>query len=1089
MAHGYVMLRKGLMALLFILLACFGGSVSGQVSYGTPAKLAGANDPTAFETESRWTPDGQYLLFSSNLYGNFDIFRVPAEGGTPERLTDAPAHESEPVLSSDNWLYYTVRAEPRIYRKRIGSATSEFVVTGSDPQLSPDGTFLIYYLGDYLYRFNLLTRTNAPLNIRGAHPRLSKDGLLVAYESYSNYGVWVASAVDGSGKRQVSTRINNSNDGGGGLDWSPNQCQKLVFFGAPSFAPPCGQGDLWTINLDRSSPQQITFGKGATWPSWSEDGTKIAFSSCSDGDIYLMDVSGCGGVAYSKLSLVGNSELPTGATCGVPQDLSFVVRNIGDAWSSPVDVVCSLFVLDRCDQGVVNSFWCKIWGLGESIVRETHTSTLRIPAIGPSGREGRVSWSSPITFVSPHYTDQIYLKLSSTDGTTPIDGSDQISIDNYFTNFTVATNPDALSNCAFELISIVATGLDEAKGAMAMLGMTADALSRFDECILTLQSEGACALDQSLSAEERGNCVFRALTSAMGCVNDNVGDYINQHNWRWDRSLQALGVVLGVISSVQTEFLENAGCASVFVDGCVALRQYSMLPLRQYIPGGGIGLLLCSPMDLQAVDDRGNSNIVYLDGSVVTQTPYASGTMLDHSKALVLPPSSAYQISLLGRESGMFSFSMFLPMHDAQTVEVRYENIECTPTTTATLNDIAAGSQNFVMEIDRDGDSHIDTRLLPTSTSDSAHIQISVTIEADFSATGVAVDVYDARDSLVVQLFTDADRLDQTGKLMAGEYHVAVIPPLGFTCDTSIKTVVVDGSSDVVDVNFTLVPAQITSVPRSRGFWGMQLQKALWNKPEQYTRADFSRFASLIGQHFNDNRLNSVEIYTVPQPATQNDSLLALKDLLPLWPVVTEEPFVKRLAKAELVALMLNVAACKISQTQAITKDSMTVSQAITYCDMLINEPGTEVLWLPDSWMPEYDHYGPLRSYIGANLIGGFINYGKMLPAGSIPSDIENIAYKHESEEKLPGLFTLFQNYPNPFNPSTDISFDLPVAAEVRLELFNVLGQRVAALLDQTLEAGHHAIRWDGAEAASGVYLYRLQAGEFVETRKMLLLK
>lgn len=94
----------------------------------------------------------------------------------------------------------------------------------------------------------------------------------------------------------------------------------------------------------------------------------------------------------------------------------------------------------------------------------------------------------------------------------------------------------------------------------------------------------------------------------------------------------------------------------------------------------------------------------------------------------------------------------------------------------------------------------------------------------------------------------------------------------------------------------------------------------------------------------------------------------------------------------------------------------------------------------------------------------------------------------------LPGGFQLYANYPNPFNPSTTISFDLPAATRTTLTIYNVAGQRVATLVDADLEAGHHNIVWNGktyngADVASGVYLYRLTAGDFTESRKMMLLK
>ena len=80
------------------------------------------------------------------------------------------------------------------------------------------------------------------------------------------------------------------------------------------------------------------------------------------------------------------------------------------------------------------------------------------------------------------------------------------------------------------------------------------------------------------------------------------------------------------------------------------------------------------------------------------------------------------------------------------------------------------------------------------------------------------------------------------------------------------------------------------------------------------------------------------------------------------------------------------------------------------------------------------------------------------------------------------------QNYPNPFNPSTTIRYSLPKAANVSLKVYNTLGQLVATLVDEHKEAGYQQIQWN-ASVPSGIYFYRLELGEYVETKKMIVLK
>jgi hypothetical protein len=93
--------------------------------------------------------------------------------------------------------------------------------------------------------------------------------------------------------------------------------------------------------------------------------------------------------------------------------------------------------------------------------------------------------------------------------------------------------------------------------------------------------------------------------------------------------------------------------------------------------------------------------------------------------------------------------------------------------------------------------------------------------------------------------------------------------------------------------------------------------------------------------------------------------------------------------------------------------------------------------------------------------------------------------------------FALHQNYPNPFNPRTTIEFNLPKSSQVTLKIFNIHGEIVATVLSTSLLAGSHSVKWDASNMASGVYLYRLRAGEpslstgqsYVETRKMVLMR
>jgi hypothetical protein len=97
-------------------------------------------------------------------------------------------------------------------------------------------------------------------------------------------------------------------------------------------------------------------------------------------------------------------------------------------------------------------------------------------------------------------------------------------------------------------------------------------------------------------------------------------------------------------------------------------------------------------------------------------------------------------------------------------------------------------------------------------------------------------------------------------------------------------------------------------------------------------------------------------------------------------------------------------------------------------------------------------------------------------------------------EEGRPSEFSLSQNYPNPFNPYTNFRFTLAKSAHVKIEIFNIVGQRVRTLVDEDMKAGVYLADWDGKDekgnaVSSGIYFYRMQAGDFSDMKKMLLVK
>jgi endonuclease/exonuclease/phosphatase family metal-dependent hydrolase len=111
------------------------------------------------------------------------------------------------------------------------------------------------------------------------------------------------------------------------------------------------------------------------------------------------------------------------------------------------------------------------------------------------------------------------------------------------------------------------------------------------------------------------------------------------------------------------------------------------------------------------------------------------------------------------------------------------------------------------------------------------------------------------------------------------------------------------------------------------------------------------------------------------------------------------------------------------------------------------------------------------------------------LHAITMRTDTLAVSVKDRQPSGTPLEFALSQNYPNPFNPSTTICYELPRASHLTLKVFNTLGQEVATLVDEAQEPGYKSVQWDASRFSSSVYFYRLTAGDFIQTRKLLLLR
>ena len=337
---------------------------------------------------------------------------------------------------------------------------------------------------------------------------------------------------------------------------------------------------------------------------------------------------------------------------------------------------------------------------------------------------------------------------------------------------------------------------------------------------------------------------------------------------------------------------------------------------------------------------------------------------------------------------------------------------------------------------------------------------------------GVAVDAYEiGTGDFVASDTTDVNGAFGLPDLAAGEYTVTVVTPLSYT--TSLPDIVATVTGGVTTpVDFSLSCIEMLANTRGAGFWKHQVGVATGgNGRAQVDAATLCNYLDLIEVHFNSNAINQVTVYAPPISNECSDKLLVAKDLLNLKGNVG----MTARAKQQLMALLLNVACSNLSLRAIVSADGATASQAITYCDNIIDDPAGDHELAKD--------------------LGEWINDGQEVTGGLIPLDTDDIAYSPPRPEERPhAVFSLSRIYPNPFNPSTLIEYSIARSDLVKLRIYDVNGGLVRSLVSGPQNAGEHAATWEGtdangAPAVSGVYFVRLESAGQVQTRKIVLLK
>ena len=303
--------------------------------------------------------------------------------------------------------------------------------------------------------------------------------------------------------------------------------------------------------------------------------------------------------------------------------------------------------------------------------------------------------------------------------------------------------------------------------------------------------------------------------------------------------------------------------------------------------------------------------------------------------------------------------------------------------------------------------------------------------------------------------FSDASGTYTFADVPTGNYQVMIVEPLGYKVDQNPKvTTVVGGQTSIVDFNLEKVVIQ--NMARSKGYWKHQFDVYVSNKGKaQETQEQLSNYINLVQSRYTPH----FGFYAMLTTNEQWQEILSVKG----------NAGMREKAKSQLAALVLNVVSLKIGQYEVVTFDGKTAGDVITYVSELIQD-------------------GDINNDELAKDLAERVNNQTTIDAGLV-NPMQNILYKFEQTNSTkPDAYLLVQNYPNPFNPSTKISWQSPVGSWQTLKIYDVLGNEVATLVNEFREAGSYEVEFDALEISSGAYLYKFQAGNFIDTKKMILL-
>lgn len=274
-------------------------------------------------------------------------------------------------------------------------------------------------------------------------------------------------------------------------------------------------------------------------------------------------------------------------------------------------------------------------------------------------------------------------------------------------------------------------------------------------------------------------------------------------------------------------------------------------------------------------------------------------------------------------------------------------------------------------------------------------------------------------------------------------------------------------------VDFFLTPEDPCYQPRTIGFWKHQATVAVTGRG--HAQIDPDTLQDLFDEIFA--QFDTAQYFPIEGVSSVNGAPLTAADALVTFRLPNNEMINK--AKKQLLALLLNVEMNYVWLDYVCSEDSQTVEEAIAFVADMITNNGNELATAKD--------------------VADYINNEWEVPAGWIPDGYEGVNYGGETSggeaqpmmpaAAIPRAGLLAHAYPNPFNPSTEISLQVPNAGWISVDIYDISGRQVTTLVNGWRDAGSHVVTFDGSSLTSGVFLYRIQAGDLRATGKMLLIK